>query len=102
VLEEEHLVAEVEVATQNEACDDGRCDAQLDGAEEPEVEAATQAEARHGGHHDARLDGAEEPESPPKLRSASVFHAKKKFGSDCSLRSVFCLSFLLDLGFVLG
>jgi hypothetical protein len=85
----------------DEACDDGRCDVQPDGAEEPEVEAAAQAEALHGGHHDARLDGAEEPESPPKLRSASVFRAKKKkFG--CSLRSVFCLTFLLELGFVLG
>jgi hypothetical protein len=62
----------------DEACDDGRCDVQPDGAEEPEVEAAAQAEALHGGHHDARLDGAEEPESPPKLRSASVFRAKKK------------------------
>jgi hypothetical protein len=51
--------------------------AQLDGAEEPEVEAAAQAEAHHGGHHGARLDGAEEPESPPKLRSVSVFRAKK-------------------------
>jgi hypothetical protein len=77
VLAEEHLVAEVEAAAQNEACDDGCCDAQLDGAEEPEVEAAAQAEARHGGHHGARLDRAEEPESPPKLRSASVFRAKK-------------------------
>jgi hypothetical protein len=27
---------------------------------------------------------------------------KKKSGGDCSLRSVFCLSFLLELGFVLG
>jgi hypothetical protein len=86
----------------DEACDDGRCDAQLDGAEEPEVEAAVQAEGRHGGHHGARLDGAEELESPPKLRSASVFRAKKKFGGDCSLRSVFYLTFLLKLGFVLG
>jgi hypothetical protein len=65
----------------------GSCDAQLDGAEEPEVEAAAQAEALHGGHHDARLDGAEEPESPPKLCSASVFRAKKK-----SLAAPFVLS----------
>jgi hypothetical protein len=102
VLEEEHLVAEVEAAAQNETCDDGRYDAQLDGAEEPEVEATAQAEARHGGHHGARLDGAEEPESPPKLCSASVFRAKKKSGGDCSLHSILCLSFLLELGFVLG